>query len=45
LIKNGVIEEYEENGKYKYRLTANGEKAYKKKLTSQENRSKDGKRK
>lgn len=45
LIKDGVIEEYEENGKYKYRLTANGEKAYNKKLTSQENRSKDGKRK
>ena len=45
LLKDGVIEEYEENGKYKYRLTANGEKAYNKKLTSQENRSKDGKRK
>ena len=45
LIKDGVIEEYEENGKYKYRLAANGEKAYNKKLTSQENRSKDGKRK
>lgn len=45
LIEDGIVEEYKENGKYKYRLTANGEKAYKNKLTSQNNRDEDGKRK
>ena len=39
LIEDGVVEEYKENGQYKYRLPAD------KKLTSQEKRSEDGKRK